>query len=73
MDGSYVHSSVREENKKIDRVDRRLKVNENSNKRCIIVMRNRYTTDEILANLQFAGAKMAYTFVSFFCEIPHVK
>ncbi len=51
MDDTYVHSSVCEENKKIDRVDRRLKVNKNPNKRCIIVMRNRYTTDEILANL----------------------
>ena len=29
MDGSYIHSSVREKNKKADRVDRRLKVNEN--------------------------------------------
>ncbi len=49
MDSSYFHS-VHEENKKIDRVDIRLKVNENFNKRCIIVMRHRYSTDEILAN-----------------------
>ncbi len=35
-------------------------------------MLNRYTTDEILANLQLAEAKMAYTFVAL-SEIPHVK
>lgn len=64
MDGSYVHSSVREKNKKADRVDRRLKVNENPDKRCVIVMRNRYTADEIKANPQLAGAKSTYTFVA---------
>lgn len=64
MDGSYVHSSIRQQNKKENRVDRRLKVNENPNKRCIIVMRNHYTADEILANPNLVGAKSTYTFVA---------
>lgn len=42
MDATYVHSSQKPKNKKIDRVDRRLKQHENPNKRAVLVMRDRF-------------------------------
>lgn len=41
MDGGYFHSYVRPKNKKVDRVDRRLRFNLNPMKRSILVMRER--------------------------------
>jgi hypothetical protein len=41
MDGAYFHSYVRPKNKKVDRVDRRLRQNLNPMKRSILVMRER--------------------------------
>lgn len=39
IDGAYVHSSLRQKNKKSDRVDRRLEINQPKDKRCVLVMR----------------------------------
>ncbi|MBK5073619.1 IS1595 family transposase [Budviciaceae bacterium CWB-B4] len=39
IDGAYVHSSIRQKNKKSDRVDRRLAENQPKDKRCVLVMR----------------------------------
>jgi transposase-like protein len=41
MDGAYVNGHVRPANKKEDRVDRRLVVNQRPNKRCVFVMRQK--------------------------------
>ena len=41
IDGAYVNGYVRPENEKADRVDRRLAVNQNPKKRCIITIRQR--------------------------------
>lgn len=41
MDGGYVHTYVRPENRLEDRVDRRLTANQNQNKRAVLVMRER--------------------------------
>jgi transposase-like protein len=48
MDGAYVGGKVRPENKKEDRVDRRLAENQDPNKRCILVMRQNYTPEEMI-------------------------
>ena len=42
MDGAYVNGHVRPQNKKMDRVDRRLAQNQSPNKRCILVLRDHY-------------------------------
>lgn len=44
MDGAYVNGHVRPANRKADRVDRRLAVNQNPDKRCVFVMRSRADT-----------------------------
>lgn len=41
MDGAYVNGHVRPNNKKEDRVDRRLAENQKADKRCVLVMRSR--------------------------------
>ena len=41
MDGAYVNGHIRPANKKEDRVDRRLVVNQRPNKRCVFVMRQK--------------------------------
>jgi transposase-like protein len=46
MDGAYVNGYVRPENKKEERVDRRLAENQNPNKRCVLVMRQNPTPEE---------------------------
>jgi transposase-like protein len=38
MDGTYVNAHVRPENRKEDRIDRRLAENQNPDKRCVLVM-----------------------------------
>ena len=57
IDGTYVHSSPRKANKKEDRIDFRLKENQNPDKRCIIVAREHYSAQEKLKNKYFQGAK----------------
>lgn len=42
VDGAYVNGHVRPQNKKADRVDRRLAQNQSPNKRCILVLRDHY-------------------------------
>ena len=42
MDGAYVGGHVRPENKKEDRVDRRLAENQSPDKRCILVLREKH-------------------------------
>jgi len=56
MDGAYVNGHIRPMNKKADRIDRRLAVNQKSNKRCVFVMRQKCLE---LA----AGAARTLTFV----------
>ena len=46
VDGAYFGGHVRPENKKEDRVDRRLVENQNPDKRCVLVIRENYTTEE---------------------------
>ena len=43
MDGAYVNTHVRPENKKDKRIDRRLTKNQNESKRCIFVIRKKDT------------------------------
>ncbi|MGX2975679.1 IS1595 family transposase [Ursidibacter arcticus] len=62
IDGTYVHSAPRPKNKKAERVDKRLKANANPNKRAVLVMRERYSKQETLANPQLVGAKKTMTF-----------
>lgn len=45
MDGAYVNHYVRPQNNINDRVDRRLIANQNPNKRCIVVIRQRHDGD----------------------------
>ena len=44
MDGAYVNGYVRPENKKEDRIDRRLFENQREDKRCVFVMRQKIET-----------------------------
>lgn len=55
MDGAYVNGHVRPKNRKEDRVDRRMAVNQRPDKRCVFVMRSRADAGE--------GAKRTLTFV----------
>jgi transposase-like protein len=59
MDGSYVNGTIREKNKKEDRVDRRLAIVQKPTKRCVFVLRqkNEYA-DEIIK-----GANRTLTFI----------
>jgi transposase-like protein len=63
MDGAYVGGKMRPENKKEDRVDRRLAENQSPDKRCILVMRQNYTLEELLKAPETAGAKKTLTFI----------
>jgi transposase-like protein len=55
IDGAYFNGHVRPENEKADRKDRRLAENQNPNKRCVMVMRERGEKGE--------GARKTKTFV----------
>lgn len=59
MDGAYVNGYVRPKNRKEDRIDRRLAVNQRPDKRCVFVMRQRVETvgDEI------KGSNKTLTFI----------
>ncbi len=59
MDGAYVNGSIRQKNKKKDRIDRRLIENQKPNKRCVLVMRQKV---EIDGNL-IKGSNKTLTFV----------
>ena len=58
MDGCYTGSYIRPENKKEDRLDRRLTQNLNPNKRCVMVARKRADIDS-----DNAGAIATKTFI----------
>ena len=59
MDGAYVNGSVRPENKKEDRIDRRLAENQNPDKRCVFVMRQQAADNAKGAS----GATRTLTFI----------
>ncbi len=58
MDGAYVNGYVRPKNNINDRVDRRKSKNQNPNKRCIIVVRQRYD-----GTSEYIGSKRTLTYV----------
>jgi transposase-like protein len=53
MDGAYVNGHVRPENKKEERVDRRLAENQRPDKRCVLVFRQRQSDDNTGRTLPF--------------------
>ncbi len=59
MDGAYVNGYVRPKNRKEDRIDRRLAVNQRPDKRCVFVMRQRVET----ANDLIKGSNKTLTFI----------
>ncbi len=65
MDGTYVHSAPRKNNKKSDRLDYRLKANQNPDKRCIIVAREHYSEQEKEKNTILQGGKSSRVFVTY--------
>lgn len=56
MDGCYVNGCIRPKNKKADRVDRRLAINQKPTKRCVFVIRQKHEEPA-------AGAAKTLTFV----------
>ena len=65
VDGAYVNGYVRPKNKKSDRIDRRLAVNQKPNKRCVLVMRQKcheLAYDRMEQHTQ-TGASKTLTFV----------
>lgn len=65
IDGTYIHPAPRKANKKIDRIDYRLKENQNPEKRCILVAREHYTAEEKAKNPLYRGAKSTQVVVTF--------
>jgi transposase-like protein len=61
VDGAYVGGTLRPENRKEDRVDRRLAENQDPDKRCILVMREAHTEAEVEAGA--AGARKTLTLI----------
>ena len=59
MDGAYVNGYVRPENKKEDRIDRRMFENQREDKRCVFVMRQKIETVGDLIK----GANKTLTFI----------
>ena len=60
IDGGYTNGSVRPANRADERVDRRLAEHQNPDKRCVLVMRETYPTDDPAGPV---GAKRTLTFV----------
>jgi len=58
IDGAYVNGYVRPKNKKEDRIDRRKFENQNPNKRCIIVVRQRHD-----GSTEYVGSKRTLTYI----------
>ncbi len=65
MDGAYVHPAPRKANKKVDRIDYRLKENQHPDKRCIIVAREHFSAGEKAVNRFHRGAKRSQVFVTY--------
>jgi hypothetical protein len=57
MDGAYVNGYIRPQNKKEDRIDRRLAEHQRPDKRCVFVMRQKSTDADM------AGANKTLTFI----------
>ena len=64
IDGTYVHPAPRKSNKKSDRIDYRLKENQNPDKRCMMVAREHYSSEEKASNVLHCGAKRSHVFVA---------
>ena len=58
IDGAYVNGYVRPENRKENRIDRRKYENQNPNKRCIIVIRQRHD-----GTTEYVGSKRTLTYI----------
>lgn len=65
MDGTYVHPAPRKANKKSDRIDYRLKENQNPDKRCVMVAREHYSEQEKAENHLYRGAKRSHVFITY--------
>ena len=67
IDGAYVNGYVRPQNKKADRIDRRLMIHQKDSKRCVLVFRQRAMVEALdgvtTANNGSAGANKTITFV----------
>jgi transposase-like protein len=61
MDGAYVGGHVRPQNKKVERIDRRLAENQNPDKRCILVMRENHPQEQ--GTPAPVGARRSLSFV----------
>jgi hypothetical protein len=59
MDGAYVNGYIRPQNKKEDRIDRRLAEHQRPDKRCVFVMRQKSTD----ADTGMSGATKTLTFI----------
>ena len=62
MDGAYVNGHIRPKNKKEDRVDRRLAIHQNPDKRCVFVMRQAFDPEDPNGNI-LKGANKTITFI----------
>ena len=62
IDGAYVGGHVRPQNKKEDRLDRRLAENQSPDKRCILVMRENQPEEDEVASAP-GGARRTLSFV----------
>ena len=60
MDGAYVNTHVRPENKKEKRIDRRLAKNQNESKRCIFVIREKDTDPKQQERQRIRGKVRTY-------------
>ena len=67
VDGAYVNGSIRPANKKSDRVDRRLAVNQKDSKRCVLVFRQKAIAEAVHGavggNAPVVGASKTITFI----------
>ena len=67
VDGAYVNGHIRPANKKADRVDRRLAVNQKESKRCVLVFRQKAIAEAVhgavTAIAPTAGASKTITFI----------
>lgn len=64
LDGAYVNGHIRPQNKKKDRIDRRLAKHQKPDKRCVFVMREKNPSDEHNAeHQQLIGGRKTLTFV----------
>lgn len=67
VDGAYVNGSIRPANRKSDRVDRRLAVNQKDSKRCVLVFRQKAIAEAVRGSVAgsapITGASKTITFI----------